>query len=569
MDVITNVVVALPRIYVDILIQATPSSSESLIRLMKSIQEADYFGARRPHLTIELSAAIDTTTWRYLENLVWPPLDWSGEPHASQVTLRHRIPRKTTTVEEASARLVESFYPVRTKHSHVLLLSPQVELSPLYYQYLMYNLLEYKYSKASSTKKETANLIGISLELPSTQLDDISPLEPPPPNLPKSDESADEETAFLWQAPNSNAALYFGDKWMEFHSFYMGRISKPPTSFPKVVSEKHPSWLEYALELMRARGYAMLYPNFNSEDGALATVHEELYEIPEEFLKEKPSSDMSAPPLSPEDALEADPSLRPSKVKGPPVTERALLTSTLLDLLPQSGELPALMYLPILTIDAKPITLEAMGHSAQVFSDTFRHQTGSCGPNEVPPEYVTNSANDLFCHLDYVFDHHAVKNPPGGSSTTNPHHDEDAIHPDHHRSAQDEASSHLDRQNTPPPSGGQGPNRPPRNPAPVKQKEDSDEEIQNEFRKQIERQSRQASGGKGHANMESKKEEQPASGEGNKDEIKEERQDDKKDEKQGEKKDEREEPKHDTPNVEPPKEPNEGTADDKEKSPGW
>lgn len=100
---------AWPTTYVDILIQAPSESSGTMVRLLRSIETADYFGARRPHLTVELPSEVDPSTWGYLENLVWPPLDESGATHVSQVTLRHRIPRKTTTEEEASSRLVESF----------------------------------------------------------------------------------------------------------------------------------------------------------------------------------------------------------------------------------------------------------------------------------------------------------------------------------------------------------------------------------------------------------------------------------------------------------------------------
>ena len=271
------------------LIQAPSGSSGSLVRLLKSIESADYFGTRRPHLTIELPAEIDTATWRYLENFVWPPVDSSGASHASQVSLRHRIPRRTLTEYEASARFVESFYPVRTEDSHVLLLSPQIELSPLYYHYLMYHLLEYKYSTHGKVIKTYPLLMGISLELPTHFLNDSEPLVPPLRERPPSNRNRrtlGEPTPFLWQAPNGNAALYFGDKWMEFHSFLTARLSKPPTSRTKLISKKHPSWLELLLELMTARRNSLLYPTFSADDEAIATVHHELYQVPEEFPKE-------------------------------------------------------------------------------------------------------------------------------------------------------------------------------------------------------------------------------------------------------------------------------------------
>ena len=385
--------------YVDIFIQAPKDSSGSLVRLLKSIEDADYFGVRRPHLTIELPAEVDQPTWRYLQNFIWPPLDWSGASHASQVTLRHRIPRRTASEEEASARLVESFYPVRTEDSSVLLLSPQVELSPLYYHYLIYALLEYKFSDYNRKAKEAPDLMGISLDLPSTYANDTTGFEPPRRSLPSGE--GGEKIPFRWQLPNANAALYFGNKWMEFHSFISNRLSKPPTNFPKLFSESHPAWLEYMLELMRARGYSLLYPNFPSEDLALATVHSDLYNVPEEYTDKKPRS--SSPLPSTDSDFTADPA-----TAKPPKDEKVLLKSNLVALLPSAGDLPELANLPLLNYNGENITAEQSGISSFVFSNTFRTQTGGCTSEKVQNPRQLYGANDLFCHLEEVYDYHAA-----------------------------------------------------------------------------------------------------------------------------------------------------------------
>ena len=472
-------------IYIDLLIQAPSGSSGSLVRLLKSIESADYLGTRRPHVTIELPAEIDAATWRYLENFVWPPVDSSGASHASQVSLRHRVPCRTLTEYEASARLIESFYPVRTKDSHVLLLSPQIELSPLYYHYLIYHLLEYKYSAHGKETKNSPHLMGISLELPTYFLNDSEPFVPPLMEKPPSDRKGGtpgEPIPFLWQAPNSNAALYFGDKWMEFHSFLTARLSKPPTTRKKLISKKHPSWLEFLLELMRARRYSLLYPNFSLDDEAIATVHDELYQVPEEFPRE-PSIPSSAPELNPDEPL----SLVYERKDRPPLnTEHSLSSSTLLSILPNSGDLPEISDLPLLAFDGSTLTQRQANDDAWNFAETYRREIGDCEAEAEFTKREPNSALDLFCHLDQVYDpfNAQVPHPKNmghyGSAQSKPPVDEDIIPPGQKENAKKEASEHLARQ-----AGREAA-------SPPKDKGDSGKEAQNEFNAQMERQKNQA-----------------------------------------------------------------------------
>ena len=437
-------------------------------------------------MTIELPAEIDAATWRYLENLVWPPVDSSAASHVSQVSLRHRVPRRTSTEYEASARLVESFYPVRTKDSHVLLLSPQIELSPLYYHYLIYHLLEYKYSTHGNVIKTSPNLMGISLELPTHLLNDSEPLVPPlmEPSTRKRRTSW-EHTPFLWQAPNSNAALYFGDKWMEFHSFLTARLSKPPTTRTKLISKTHPSWLEFLLELMSARRYSLLYPGFSMDDEAIATVHDELYQVPEEFSRES-FTPTPAPELNPDEPL----SLVYEKKRPPPNTERSLSSSTLLSTLPNSGNLPEIPDLPLLAFDGFTLTQKEANDDAWTFTEAYRRDIGGCEPGAEISKREPNSALDLFCHLDQVYDPLNVQ-LNNNYYTNRIHHvqpyqdrppvDEDVIPTEQKESAEKEASEHLARQ------AGKDMTA-----SPLKEKSDSSKETQNEFRAQMERQKKQA-----------------------------------------------------------------------------
>ncbi|KAL8811761.1 MAG: hypothetical protein Q9223_007460 [Gallowayella weberi] len=387
--------------YVDILIHAPPHSSGSLLRLLRSIEAADYFGHRRPHLTIELPAEVDPPTMQYLEGLVWPPFDSSATHHASQVTLRHRVPRRASTVEGASIRLVESFYPARPADSHVLVLSPQVELSPIYFHFLMYHLLECKYSSTAPVGMAVNSLMGLSLELPNMHLNESNMFSPPKAHRKSAElgKPTDEQpTPFLWQSPNSNAALYFGDKWVEFHSFLTSRVSLDPRKIPErpnLVSKSYPAWLEHILELMRARGYTLLYPNFPSSHESIATLHYELFQPPEEFSKPKPKTatgDTPTTPLDPEETFETDPSAhRPKHAESTP------LTTTLTSLLPPHGSPAlALVNLPLLSHEGNELPPHILESFARSFASDFRRQVGLCAATHkavVEPL----KADDLFC----------------------------------------------------------------------------------------------------------------------------------------------------------------------------
>ena len=391
------------------MIHALPESSGSLIRLLKSIEAADYFGIRRPHLTVELPEGVDPPTMNFLQNLVWPPLDPAGGIHKSQVTIRRRVLRGKMSPEEASAQLVESFYPARPRDSHVLLLSPQVELSPLYYHWLFYNILEYKYSSYGSDSLEIEELMGISLELPSLQLDDLKPLVPPSEKLgsePHQGTDTSEPPPFLWQAPNGNAALYFGDKWMELHSYLTQRISAnhannftTPTR-PTKTSPRHPAWLGYILELMRIRGYSLLYPSFSSD--SIATVHNELYQPPRESMSPALplDSDNPPPPLpdSLHEAFTANPNIQIDYKSHN--LERPVLTTPLLSILPNAGDLPELATLPLLAYSGEKITPTASVKQAKVFADNFRRDTGRCHASLLTKQIIPMRADDLFCFDD-------------------------------------------------------------------------------------------------------------------------------------------------------------------------
>ncbi|RYP44731.1 hypothetical protein DL768_008836 [Monosporascus sp. mg162] len=370
--------------HIDILISAAPGASGSLIRLLRSLSAADYTACPIPHLTIELPSDIDSSTKLFLESFSWPPPHLASPTSSHQLTLRHRIPRQAMTEEESSARFLESFWPARPKSSHVLVLSPQVELSPQFFHYLKYTLLGYKNSMG---------LFAISLEQPTRLLDEKELLIP---RTSKGD-VGDAPTPFLWQAPSSNAVLYLGEKWMDLHNFTArslaakqdpGSVSSLLTD--KLVSKNHPSWLEHALRLARMRGYYTLYPGEETAKN-LATVHSELYQLPEEYAREGNSRKFVA-----DDATDEE--VEAARKRALSETESSLAPMSLLDSLPNGGELPPLNKLPLLSWDGRKTDFVAVDESAAAYATEFRSTVGGCstGNNE---DYSAEDllTQDLFC----------------------------------------------------------------------------------------------------------------------------------------------------------------------------
>jgi len=366
--------IAWTKISVDIVVHAPQESSGGIIRLLNSLKKADYSSSAPPRLTIELPHTVDQATRSYLQNFKWPPERNQNE--GSLLTIHHRIPQQSLTEEGNSIRFLESFWPQDPMVSHVLVLSPQAELSPLFFHYLKYTILEYRYSP---TKKDD-RLLGISLDRPSTYLNDSAIFIPPKQaaNMP-----------FLWQAPNSNAMLYFGDKWVELHDLVTrilgnSHYSSPPSpSTEKLVSKTYPSWLEHILRLARARAYWTLYPNFDTSD-SLATLHNELYQPPEEYAENK---ELTNPDFT------ADPAQHLSLKH----TEEPLLLTSLQSLIPK---LPLISEMALLSWDGDHIHRDDMLVHASKYRKIFRSEIGGCNPQAKEKGRIEMTAWDLFCTGD-------------------------------------------------------------------------------------------------------------------------------------------------------------------------
>lgn len=398
-------VLAWSKVSIDIIVHAQPSTSGSLMRLLESLKTADFFSSALPRLTIELPHDIDEVTTRYLRQFKWPPN--ARQNTASLLTLHHRIPQHGLTAEENSIRLLESFWPNDPLTSHVLIVSPQAELSPLFFHYLKYAILEYKYSTGKNDLKK--NLLGISLDLPSAYLNDTTAFEAPLVNVAVGEKVASAgATPFLWQTPNSNAALYFGDKWVELHDLVARLLSSqhslptPTTLHKKEVSTRYPSWLEHILKLVRARGYLTIYPNFENWD-SLVTLHNELYQPPEEYSQDTMSETAASGELT------ANPAHHIPHIH----VEKPLLTSSLLSLLPLGGELPKLAEMPCLSWDGERIELSEIELRSASYSQVFRREIGGCGVDAPEKMRVDMLAGDLFCLDDpaeEVHETHRVEN---------------------------------------------------------------------------------------------------------------------------------------------------------------
>ncbi|KAK4193760.1 hypothetical protein QBC35DRAFT_371239 [Podospora australis] len=374
------------KVNFEILIHAAPKASGSLTRLLRSLSAADFSAGAVPHLTIELPHDLDLATKEFLKGFYWPPARADDPSLPSQLTLRHRIPRTRLTEEESAVRFLESFWPADPQHSHVLVLSSQVELSPKFFHYLRYTTLEYLHSKTAQLQQYDTRLLGISLDLPTTYLNTSDPFTAPAPiqkfNKSNKKSSSRETTSapFLWQSPNSNAMLYLGTKWTELHALVSNLIelqhsskSLSPFFTDKVVSKRYPAWLEHALSLTRVRGYWALYPGEDTARG-LATVHGELARVPEEYERE----------------VERD-LIRDSS------RERSSSRAGGGGHLMESLDLPPFSEMPLLLYNGNPTDLYNLDAFAADYAYDFRKAVGGCEgftSEELSPRA---DMGDLFC----------------------------------------------------------------------------------------------------------------------------------------------------------------------------
>jgi hypothetical protein len=355
-----------------------------MIRLLKSLERADYLDSR-PGLTIELPQSPDPFLMDFIKDMNWP------SPSSDRIALRRRVEPSRMTPMEAAIRTAEAFYPKDPGRSNVLLLSSQAELSPAFYHYLKYTVLKYRHS--TNAVNESSQLLGISLDLPALNPTDDTPFAiPTPSDIP----------LFRWQVPNSNAALYFGDKWAEFHTFLTRSRAATPNSKidegTRLISKKYPAFMEQLLELIRAKGYYLLYPMFPATQAfSLVTVHNDLYQPPEEFVLNSvsPSSQADDQLENIEDRLTEDTILELGSLERP-LSSPSTLTP-LLQRLP--GQLPRLESTSFVSFEGDKTISEDADFKSREFARKFSTYKGGCQavPLKLAEDEGSYTVEDLFC----------------------------------------------------------------------------------------------------------------------------------------------------------------------------
>ncbi|QUC20186.1 uncharacterized protein UV8b_04427 [Ustilaginoidea virens] len=374
----------------DILIYATPNRTGNLKRLLQSISNADLAGIQTPSITIELPHVVDAPLESFLASFQWPrPTPYRGQ-QPQMISLRRRITRQRLDEEDSSVRFMESFWPTDPSNSHVLVLSPNTEVSTQFFQYVKYSLLHHLHSKTALVNDDQEYLMGLSLSVPPTLIDGTSAFALPSPLGHQQGKPG--QTAFLWQRPNSEATIFLGKKWIELHGFvaetlYRRRsMSDPPALLAQKESGKmYPAWLEYALLLARSRGYLTLYPS-QPTARAIIGVHSDVPSPPEEY--ELDAGNRAAAPRTKKSGDEGNKYFEPAS----PVDT--------LETLPDNGQLPWPGELPLLAWDGKPKTAGEFREDAQEFRALFRREVGGCGKKEAAGDNDAarrTAAEDLFC----------------------------------------------------------------------------------------------------------------------------------------------------------------------------
>ncbi|KAK4693729.1 hypothetical protein P7C71_g3732, partial [Lecanoromycetidae sp. Uapishka_2] len=259
-----------------------------------------------------------------------------------------------------------------------------------------------------------------------------------------------------------------------------------------------------------------------ADEDSIVTIHDELYQVPEEYAKEPNKLDSSVPDLNPDAPLTKD--YDTNDRKAPPNKERPLLSSNIVSLLPNSADLPELSDLPLLSYNGISIT-RALSHEAAIaFSTTYRREIGECKKDSETTPREPKSALDLFCHRDQVYD--PLRSPKPHDNIRPPTEQpraEDVVPPEQLENVKQEASAHVARQEGKPEPVKQ---RTPHVRKEKKVQQDDSKETQNEFQLQLQRQAKQAGSGgslesiKVEPNIDESKFETPKNSEPERDESK-------------------------------------------------
>ena len=200
---------------------------------------------------INLEQTVDPVTRQRIANLRWPH---------GPLTVRHRM-----ILGGLMPAVVESWYPT-DDHSYGVFLEDDVEVSPLFYAWLKFTILHYRYTASGRTHSQ--RLFGVSLYQQKNIELRMEGRQPFDAHNTFRDLSLPFNIPFLSQIPCSWGAAYFPEAWREFHHYLALRLSESSLEIsdivvPDVRANRWPrSWKKYFIELAYLRGYTMLYPNY-------------------------------------------------------------------------------------------------------------------------------------------------------------------------------------------------------------------------------------------------------------------------------------------------------------------
>ncbi|KAK4052708.1 hypothetical protein OIV83_001995 [Microbotryomycetes sp. JL201] len=230
----------------------TNNRAKSLQRLVASLEQAEYY-SDHVNLLINLEQTSDRATQKLTDGLSWP--------HGT-ITLKHRV-----VLGGLMPAIVESWYPA-SNDSYGVLLEDDVEVSPMFYGWLKFSILSYRYGSADK-RREASRMFGISLYQPRNVELRPEGRQPFDAHALFSSMSLSPNLPYLSQVPCSWGAAYFPEHWKEFHQYLSLRLSEialpiSDTIVPDIKSNRWPrSWKKYFIELVYMRGYLMLYPNYD------------------------------------------------------------------------------------------------------------------------------------------------------------------------------------------------------------------------------------------------------------------------------------------------------------------
>ncbi|KAI8065705.1 hypothetical protein BC940DRAFT_326768 [Gongronella butleri] len=246
------------------LVIITDRRPHSLSRLLHSCSKSFFLGDK-VDVTINMEQSADKVTHTLVQSYNWM--------HGKK-TLRHRVQKGGLM-----PAIVESWYP-RHDDDYGVLLEDDISLSPLFYTWLKYNILKYRYSPVDAHDSMLADRIfGISLYSPRNVELHLVGRRPFDPTAVLYNSTYPARIPYASQVPCSWGAVYFPQQWREFHAFLTAQLDDMAQnqvlniSLPMSRSDRwKKSWKKYLIQMVYLRGYVMVYPNYQDFE-SFATNH--------------------------------------------------------------------------------------------------------------------------------------------------------------------------------------------------------------------------------------------------------------------------------------------------------